>query len=325
MIQSIQNRRIAPTEPAYIVAEIGSNWHTLEHCLHAITISKACGADAVKFQLYTGKELYGYDVKIPGEMPFEWIEKLKIKADAVGIHFLCSAFSPEGIIKLDSYVPAHKIASSENSHIGMLAVANDTKKPILLSCGSTNDVELKSTLRYFEHVKPILMYCSVAYPSFETDPRVVEKMTELYPENIIGFSDHSLDYLTIPRAAFDLGACVIEKHLNTEYLSDTPDASHSLKPDQFKRMVSVIRGTDVPTFGHKAEEQEAVLTHRRRLKALRDIQPGETLAHGENFGIYRMQERCLYAFGPHQLPLVAGKTAKHKINALDGIGPGDIV
>ena len=48
------------TEP-FIIAEVGSCWETWEHCKDAINLAKNCGADAVKFQLFNHKDLYGKD------------------------------------------------------------------------------------------------------------------------------------------------------------------------------------------------------------------------------------------------------------------------
>lgn len=45
----------------FIIAEIGSNFTDFKSCLNTIAYSASCGADAVKFQLYSHKEMYGYE------------------------------------------------------------------------------------------------------------------------------------------------------------------------------------------------------------------------------------------------------------------------
>ncbi len=69
----------------FIIAEVGSNWNNLEDCLESIQCAKVCGADAVKFQAYTGEALYGTPQVVSNQLPLEWLPKLKEKADAAGI------------------------------------------------------------------------------------------------------------------------------------------------------------------------------------------------------------------------------------------------
>src|SRR3990167_1071022 len=106
----------------FIIAEIGSNWTSFEEAKDSISFAKQAGADAVKFQAFRVEALYGfYDSQYGehramggnGELPLEWLPKLKEKADACGIEFMCSAFSPELYDVVNPYVLVHKIASSE--------------------------------------------------------------------------------------------------------------------------------------------------------------------------------------------------------------------
>ena len=48
----------------FIIAEIGSNWRTIEDCIESIKIAKDVGADAVKFQIFNFESLYGLPKKL---------------------------------------------------------------------------------------------------------------------------------------------------------------------------------------------------------------------------------------------------------------------
>ena len=369
-------REIGDGCPPFIVAEIGSNWRTLEDCMTSISQAKACGADAVKFQLFDWDSLYGLEVEFETLLDYEnasteaswnpdidqirieqagkgkinehtllleWLPKLKEKADAVGIEFMCSAFSPELIDAVDPFVNLHKVASAESTHVRMLERLRVIGKPVFLSTGAHGVEDIRAALsvlqedwslafkfardtKYegktaFEKPPVVLMYCVAAYPAREVQLRAIEVMRQDFGLPI-GYSDHSTDVLVIPdRAVNDFGACVIEKHVNFVG-ADGPDAPHSLSGDQFKAMVHGMYGPhDItqPTL----EERPMVLRHNRRLIATRDIAVGDVLTEGQNFGIYRSLKDETHAFHPFMADEINGKAALRDIKVGDGVGPGD--
>lgn len=341
---TIGKRQVGPGFAPFIIAEVGSNWRTLEDCLLSISMAKACGADAVKFQLFNPVALYGdippvweMPIKVQGEgpyMPHDWLPKLKAKADACGIEFMCSAFSPELIDVVNPYVNIHKVASAEMTHVRILEAVRETKKPVILSTGASAEADIEQALKYLQGSPMVLMYCVAAYPAKRIE---LEKMLALKKFGMpVGYSDHSIDVQTIPCLAAILGACVIEKHVNFSGV-DGPDAPHALSTDDFKQMVTMLKFTHgqipnppaCPPCDHVPivpgpEEKAMVLRHNRRLIATRDVAPGATFREGENFGIYRSLKDDAHAFSPFMIDEVNGRSAKRAIKAGDGIGPGDI-
>jgi N,N'-diacetyllegionaminate synthase len=311
--------------PPFIIAEIGSNWRTLEDCLTSISQAKACGANAVKFQLFDSNALYGitsYDFNEHNALPIEWLPKLKEKADAVGVEFMCSAFSPELIDVVDAFVNIHKVASAECTHLRMLERLRDIGKPVILSTGAHGFEDIKMALSVLENTPTVLMYCVAAYPARRINLGIIDTLRKTF-NRPVGYSDHSTDVLEIPLDARAMGACVIEKHV--QFVEGSfPDSPHSLNGDDFQAMVESIYKDRSLEIAPTPEERPMVLRHNRRLIAMRDIKPGDVLNENENFGIYRSLKDDTHAFHPFMVDEVDGKIALREIKAGDGIGPGDV-
>jgi N,N'-diacetyllegionaminate synthase len=313
----------------FIIAEVGSNWRTLHDCMHSISMAKQCGADAVKFQLFNKNALYGCTPcwasgsESEQALPLEWLPKLKEKADAHSVEFMCSAFSPELLDAVNPYVNIHKVASAELTHVRMLEKLRRLGKPVILSTGASGAQDIEYAIDCLGVCPTVLMYCVAAYPAQEIELETIHTIKTQFGL-LMGYSDHSLDVLHVPVSAVrKYGACVLEKHFTTIGL-DTPDAPHSLTVDQFKNMVSAIRVGCVGRIGPTQEERPMLMRHNRRLIAIKDVAIGERLTEGGNFGIYRSHRDDTHAFSPWMVNEVNGKLAKKAIYAGHGIGPGDV-
>lgn len=224
-----------------IIAEIGSNWKTKDDCIKSIGAAKVAGADAVKFQTFTGRELYG--PLYCGEAHLlPDIEVLSVEAALVGIEFMCTAFSPEGYRFVDHYVETHKIASSELTDENILKTVNELRKPVLLSTGGANYHEIDRARQLLKDCSVTLMFCVAEYPAKVIDFRHLADMQSHYGLMAhYGYSDHSIDVLNIPLIAKRHGCEVLEKHVNFCGYTDTPDAPHSLSGEEFSQMVRHLR------------------------------------------------------------------------------------
>lgn len=336
-LQLTPKHSIGHGDPCFIIAEVGSNWSTFQDCIHSITMAKACGADAVKFQLYNHRALYGWDAlpsgmaadgsfvftEPAGSMPVEWLPKLKEHADAVGIEFMCSAFSPELVEAVNPYVNCHKVASAEISHVRLLEKLKQFSKPVILSTGASGDGDISMALEVLGATPCALLYCVAGYPSKSHRLEHIDLLRSRF-NRLVGLSDHSLDVFTAPaEAIFQHRAAILEKHFNAIEGLRSPDSEHSLNVDEFKQMVQRCRNNVVIESRQTSEERGMYLKHNRRLIAIRDIQAGDTLSEGHNFGIFRSLKEDTRAFSPFLVNQVAGKTALKPIRAGDGIGPGD--
>lgn len=278
-----------------LIAELGSNWKTFDDCKNAISLAKAAGADAIKFQLYTHAELYGTPGTLPGEMPREWIPRLAEKARATDIEFMCTAFSHDGVRFVDPYVDTHKLASSEMCHRGMLDALKATGKPLIVSTGAQTQRDITNVAEYLAGRATTWLYCEAAYPSRHSDLRRMAQLAALI-QAPVGYSDHTLDVYNAPLIAQALGAVILEKHFNPFDYTDTPDAGHSLSTEDFLRMVHALKGIQEP-LGPTRAEMPMVLSHKRRLIATRAIALGEALTP-ENHGAYRYKHQDTEALHP---------------------------
>jgi len=292
-------------------------------------MAKLAGADAVKFQLYNHKALYGIagipdenvvDNWLPGTLPVDWLPRLKECADQVGIEFLCSAFSPELLDVVNPFVETHKLASAEMEHVGMLDKLIEYDKPVIVSTGGHTIDEVKRVVEYLNGLDICVMYCVSEYPARFIQYSRILALKEL--EKPLGFSDHTLDMGFIGRHLSIRNVNVFEKHVNFVNVKDTPDAPHSLSFDEFKLYVKSLhwklRDDDVQLETAMREK------HNRRLIATTTIKAGETLQLGVNYGIYRSLKPAPAALSPWKATLIDGKRAAIDIQAGDGIA-GDSI
>lgn len=309
---------------AYIIAEIGSNWNNFDDCYKSIALSKQCGADAVKFQLFSHKELYGFDGEIKGSLPREWIPKLKEKADACAIDFMCSAFSPDGFKFINNYVNTHKLASSEITCLQTLETLKSFNKPIIASTGGHSLSDISNMINILGKEKLAILYCVSEYPSRSVDPaKIVDLKQKL--GITLGFSDHSTSFTFIPRLACKLfGAEIIEKHVS--FIDTlTQDSPHSLISEEFMIMCNQIKNDYLPRYeGLTSNEKDMVLKHNRRLIAIKDISKNERLILNENYGSFRSRNTDTVGASSLVYKMLDGKISNKDIKAFSGISILDV-
>ena len=122
----IAGRQVGDGAPAYVIAEAGANHNRdLDMAKQLIDVAAEAGADAVKFQTYTGKDLYSSktprfeyldDERSPQELldaialPREWQPELAEHAQGRGIAFFSSPFDRDAV---DSLVEARRAGAED--------------------------------------------------------------------------------------------------------------------------------------------------------------------------------------------------------------------
>lgn len=310
----------------YLIADIGSNFKTFQGTLTAIQSAKECGFDAVKFQLFSEKELYGYGSD-ETQLDPDWLSDMAKEAKDQGIDFMCTAFSEAGMRLVDPYVCAHKIASSELVDRRLFDLARTFKKPIILSAGPVSESEIEPFVTAWNgNSQFTILECVSKYPAEPSDYnlRWLEKYRLLGFK--IGVSDHTQGRIGIAASTM---LDVIEVHLDPFQL-DTPDSADkgfAMTLTFAKDWISAIRGAAIALKkGSKdtAGQHEAVSTWKRRLKVIRDIKAGEKLVLDDNYGIYRSKEPDLRADHAFNYQQYNGLTAKVDLKQGAGLWREDV-
>lgn len=226
----------------FIIAEAGINHcGSLDRALKMIDIALDAGADAVKFQSFTADAL-GYDEKLTAflrsvQLSKDDHEKLKLKADKLGIEFMSTPFSEEWVdFLVELGVKRLKISSGKVMDRAFVRYARATGLPLIVSNGMTNEREFLNSADYDDTA----LYCVSQYPTplHKIDFRKLVKLADYF--KAVGFSDHTQGIAaSVIAAAF--GAEVIEKHFTLDRRLAGPDQICSIEPNELNEMVAEIR------------------------------------------------------------------------------------
>lgn len=220
-----------------VLAEIGScHDGSLDKAYRLIEASRECGADIVKAQYWSSSEKLAerrnaaeyLPIYRRYQMPRDWLDKLKVRCESVGIEFACTTYLQEDIAIVDPYVKRFKVASFESEDIEFVQAHRAFKKPVIVSCG------MGGPYGYETEGDWTYLICTSAYPC-PIDQLGLERLRQkaFYNSQFTwGFSDHSTSTLT-GAVAVAAGARVIEKHVrHGKTDKNNPDYAHSIPVDR---------------------------------------------------------------------------------------------
>jgi sialic acid synthase SpsE len=299
---SIGGRPVGDGHPCYVIAEAGSNHNRhLDTALRLIEVAVEVGADAVKFQTYSGKSLYStktpqFDylapltTKKPHELledialPRHWQQKLADHSRDLGIEFLSSPFDRQAVDELDALnVAAFKVASFELVDLPFLRYMGERGRPVIVSTGMASIGEIEEAveaLRTGGTDEICLLQCASLYPSPPQimNLRAIETMKAAFGVPV-GLSDHTLGVHIAP-AAVAVGANLVEKHFTLDRSHPGPDHSFALEPNELRELVGHIRdieaalGDGVKRGPSELESAEMYSKARRSIVAACPIPAG---------------------------------------------------
>lgn len=252
----IGHKTIGPSNPTYIIAEVGQAHEGSLGLAHSFIDAAAnAGADAIKFQThiahaettrqepwrvkFSKQDATRWDYWKRMEFSHQQWEGLIEHAREKSIEFLSSPFSFEAVDLLNSIgIEAWKIASGEVSNIPLLKKITSTGKPVLISSGLSDWQEIDTAVEFLksEGVQVGLFQCTTAYPcpAEKVGLNLIAEMMARY--NLpIGLSDHSSKIYS-GLGAVALGASMVEVHVAFSREMFGPDTLASLTFDELKKL-----------------------------------------------------------------------------------------
>ena len=334
----IADRWIGGTHPTYFIADISANHDgDLSRAKDLIHLAAEAGADAAKFQNFRAPKIVSdfgfrslggqvshqatwrksvFEVYQSASIPFEWAPELKQACDLAGIHYFSSPYDFEAVDMLDPLVPAHKIGSGDITWPEMLRYIAGKGKPVLLATGASSMEDVQRAVEIVLALNPqlVLMQCNTNYTASQDNFQhihlnVLRTYATMYPERVLGLSDHTPGHATV-LGAVALGARAVEKHFTDDVTREGPDHPFSMTPVSWREMVDRTRELESalgsPVKQVARNEKDTVVVQRRCLRASRPVRAGERLTRAM---IDVLRPAPAGSIPPYEIEALIGATA----------------
>ena len=332
----ISNKKIGLNYPTYFIADIAANHDgDLQRAKDLIFLAKEAGADCAKFQHFLADKIvsdYGfkhlkgnqshqdswkksvYEIYDENPCKREWTEELAQTCKEADIEFMTTPYDVDAITQLNDYVNAYKIGSGDISWLDFLEYIAKFNKPVLLATGASTLEDVQRAVRYIEQYNSeiVLMQCNTNYTANLENMKyvnlnVLKSYHELYPDIILGLSDHTFGHSAV-MGAIALGARVVEKHFTDDNNRIGPDHKFAMNPKTWKEMVERSRelenalGDGIKRI--EDNEKETVIVQRRSIRLNKDKKVGEAVSM-EDLEILRPAPE--HSYFPYEVNEVIGK------------------
>lgn len=295
-----------------LIAEIGVNYYDiaakegiseLDAAKRMVAAAAESGVHAVKFQSYKADTLAAKDSPAYWDISeeatssqhelfqkydsfgYKEYKELKEYCSATGVEFLSTAFDLESADYLEGLMDVYKISSSDLNNLPFITYQAKKGKPMILSTGASNAEEIDRAVACIrrENAQPlVLMHCVLEYPTpYEhANLNKIAALKKRYPKLVIGYSDHTKpdEGADVIKAAYLLGAQVVEKHFTLDKSLPGNDHYHAMDPSDAKKIISSIRFVDMLRgsyeLGCQPGEKNARQYARRSLVSASKIKAG---------------------------------------------------
>lgn len=236
---------VGPGHPCRVVAEL-SNAHNgkLENALRIVEEAKSAGADFLKLQTYTPRELIelrgdgrapdpwgacGWtmrDLYTKAATPHEWLPAIVAKCDEVGIPWFSSVFGIESMLLLDQWrCPAYKVAALDITRpllVGDVTAPHRRAGRVIIASSPVGRVPWAD----------LTLYCPPGYP---------QALSAIGPRPWAdGFSYHGTEPAELLWAVD--GAChMLEVHVQLDDVPSELESNVSLTMSQLRKLCEAVK------------------------------------------------------------------------------------
>jgi len=302
-----------------IIAECAQGYYrqTIEESIDLakmlVRVSKASGADAVKFQLVFANELstsdYEYhDLFLKLEIGEKGWRSVCNLANELDIEIIFDIFGIQSLNIAESLgIKTVKIHPTDFRNKVLLDAVSKSSKinHVLAGCGGSMSEEIIETLKIFKDKKSLtLLHGFQGYPTpvnenclnrIETYKKLAESIN--LKDYKLGFADHadplSLDSNHLAIMAIGKGVSILEKHITLSKCLNLEDSESALSPDEFKIFVNNIRKLDIYNGVKEFTETDFCLPQKEikyRNSCIRHVVAADNLKAGQ---IIKEEDICM--------------------------------
>jgi len=327
---AIGNRPIGEGAPCFVLAEVASAHDgSPDKALRMLEAAFKMGADGIKFQLFRSELLVVR--RHPGRKDFDQIElhakewrRILKDARASGLAVLVEAFDrPSLELAAEAGTDAFKVHTTDMENPDFIRAVGGVQKPVLFATGGVPEDAVGEAMDLAGGVPVALLH------GFQTFPTPIEEVR--YRDLVrwkqryhvpVGFLDHtdggSAFALVAPALAVAYGADLVEKHFTLDRSEKGYDYQSSLNPEDFYRMVELLRQAErARGDGPAAESDGAQRYHRMMARSIvaAALIPRGAVLEAEMLSFKRTDVRFEPGFTPREAHRVIGRRAARPIQA----------
>lgn len=241
----------------YLIAEIGGNHEgDFEYAKELTRLAAESGADAVKFQIYTGDTLVNAKYDPARNKHFKRFQlneaqytELAELCQQLGVTFMASVWDVDAIDYIDRFSTIYKIGSGDMTAYNVIKKTTQSGKPMILSTGLATANEVSDVVAFIEQVDPsyiserklAILQCTSMYPILDEDANLNVMRSYMQQFDLpIGYSDHTIGPDAI-EVAVAMGAEIIEVHFtDSREGKEFRDHKVSLTRDEIQMLIKKI-------------------------------------------------------------------------------------
>jgi N,N'-diacetyllegionaminate synthase len=327
---TLGSRQVGEGQACFVLAEVASaHGGSADRALKMLEAAFKMGADGIKFQLFRADLLVVS--RHPARKDFDQIEltpkewqRVLAEAKTSGLALLVEAFDrPSLELAAEAGADAYKVHTTDMENPAFIRAVGAVGKPVLFATGGVAEDAVRQALDLVGGCPVGLLH------GFQTFPTPIEEIRfhdliswKEHYRVPIGFLDHTdgggAFALVAPALAVAYGADLVEKHFTLDRSEKGYDYQSSLNPEDFYRMVELLRQAERARGDGAPAESEGARRYHRMMA--RSVVAGELIPRGavltlEMLAFKRTDTRFEPGFAPRDVDRLIGRRAARPIQA----------